>query len=250
VSALIFVTCRDRVTPLLELLAWAEQAGLTDRLVLVDNASTWEPLLDLYGSLSCRVVRLSENLGQHAPWVAGLVDQLVPSGQPYVVTDPDVVPDDDCPPDVLDHLAELLARHPDRVKAGLGLRTDDLPLVYRWAGEARAWERQFWERELSPGVFDAPIDTTFAMYQAGLDHFEMGPALRTGKPYLARHLSWYIDSAHPTDEELHYRKRARGDVVHWSAQTPPAWLLEAAEERMTRAEKLRRLLRSRRRGRA
>jgi len=44
----------------------------------------------------------------------------------YVVTDPDVVPAEGCPQDWLAYLGKILDES-DSPKAGLGLRTDNIP---------------------------------------------------------------------------------------------------------------------------
>ena len=57
----IFINCRDRVTPLRDLVAWLERAG-HQRIILVDNDSTYEPLLEFYEQSPHEVVRLGQNL--------------------------------------------------------------------------------------------------------------------------------------------------------------------------------------------
>jgi hypothetical protein len=208
----VFINCRDRVTCLELLVGWLESAGC-ERIVLVDNDSTYPPLLEYYERTPHQVVRLGTNAGHRAPWDQGIVEAH--TNGPYVVSDPDVVPTEECPRDAIAHLSELLQRHADRCKAGLGLAIDDLPEHYALADYVRAWEAQHWEHELEPGVFDAPVDTTFAVYRAGVP-FAKKPSLRTGSPYLARHLPWYIDSERLTDEERYYRQHMSLAANTWN----------------------------------
>ena len=56
----------------------------------------------------------------------GTIQGLVPRSERYIVTDCDVIPDESCPFDWVETLEFLLDKHPNRVKIGLGLRTDDL----------------------------------------------------------------------------------------------------------------------------
>ena len=202
----IFITCRDRLSPLLKLLAWLEWAGHR-RIYLVDNASTYPPLLDFYRATSHRVIPLDTNLGKCSAWQSGVIDDVA-ADEFYVVTDPDVVPSADCPPDALTHFRTLLDRYPDRIKVGFGLKIDDLPPHYRYAAEVVALERRYWETEVEPGVYDAPIDTTFALYRPG-SGFELSPSLRTGPPYVARHLPWHVASDRLSREDRHYHEHAR-----------------------------------------
>jgi hypothetical protein len=224
----ILITCRDRLSPLIELLRWLERSG-QERIYLLDNASTYAPLLDFYRRTSHQVLRLGANVGQRAAWEAGIVEQYF-AGEYYVVTDPDIVPVEDCPPDALDVFHDALQRFPMRCKVGFGLKIDDLPDHYRFAEEVRTWEAQFWEHELVPGLYDAQIDTTFALYRPGVP-FQIDNSVRTGKPYIARHTAWYVNSSAPSEEERYYRRRARADVTHWDASELPTWLAEEVTRR-------------------
>ena len=209
----IVVVCRDRLTPLLELLHWLDKAGYR-RVILVDNGSTYEPLVEFFGTTEAEVVRLDANVGHIAPWRPEVRARLDPDG-PLVVTDCDVVPDESCPPDVVEHLAGLLLRYAGVVKAGLGLRIDDLPDSYPLKSEVQSWESQFWETEIAPGVFRAPVDTTFALCRSPLDGHLLEPAVRTGPPYVGRHLPWYAETSRPTDEERYYLEHAERALTHW-----------------------------------
>lgn len=251
----VFVNCRDRVAPLLELVGWLERAGCT-RIHLVDNDSTYPPLLDYYAQTTHTVIRLGRNVGHRAIWESGAVEEHAP-GEPYVATDPDIVPVEDCPLDALDHFARLLARHPDRAKVGFGLKIDDLPRRYRFSRQVREWESQFWTAAVEPGVYDAPIDTTFALHRPGTDFAAPGVlpnsarSLRTGPPYVARHTAWYVDSRHLDAEERYYREHARADVTHWNVDRLPLRLvdgLRAANRLVDDRSAWRRLLPRRRGG--
>jgi len=160
---------------------------------------------------------LGTNVGPHALWGSGLLETLSVTGR-FILSDPDVVPTEDCPDDAIEVLADALDQYPDRVKAGLGLRIDDLPDHYPRKAEVLAWERQYWETELAPELYDANVDTTFALYRPGLP-FAYGPSARTGPPYLARHVPWYTDPARIAADEKFYYERAAG-VTHWPLQLP------------------------------
>jgi hypothetical protein len=214
----IFINCRDRLSCLLELIDWLEAVNQR-RIYLVDNGSTYPKLLEYYASSPYEVVQLGENLGQHAPWTSGLVGRYA-SGEFYAVTDPDVVPVAECPTGAIDHFRELLERYPDRTKVGFGLKIDDLPRRYRLSEAVVEWESKYWEREVEPGVFDAQIDTTFALYRPGAT-FEFASSLRTGPPYVARHTAWYMNSRWPTREERFYRRHARQNVMTWGGRRLP-----------------------------
>jgi len=212
----IFVICRDKLTPLLELLAWLEDAGYR-RVYLVDNASTYPPLVEFLAQTHHEVIRREDNVGPYeSVWGAGLVTDLAAS-EYYVVTDSDIVPDPECPPDAVDYFHCLLQRYPGYAKAGFSLRIDNLPEHYALKPEVMSWEGQWWWRPLERGVFHAPIDTTFALYRPA-SAFTLAPSIRAGQPYWARHLPWYEVSDRPTAEQLYYRSHALPGIAHWDQQ--------------------------------
>jgi hypothetical protein len=219
----IFIPVRDRLEPLLQLLGWFESIGQND-IWLIDNASTYEPLVDYLAATTHHVVRLTDNLGHRSPWLSGTV-QRVAHERSFVVSDPDVVPDPACPHDVLDHLAEILARYPDIDKVGLGLRIDDLPEHYALRADVIDWEGKFWDPaiEIEPGIYAAGVDTTFALYRPLDRRHELMRAVRTGKPYVARHLPWYQDTANLSEEDAYYRAHADTTMSNWDRDQLPWW---------------------------
>jgi hypothetical protein len=225
-----FNRCRD----LLALIGWLQQAEQRN-LVILDNLSTLPELDGAYRrfeSDGIRVVRLQRNAGARSLWALDLLPQLG-IDTPFVYTDSDIVPDEDCPPDLVGHLSATLDANPDFVKVGVGLRIDDLPGHYAKKTQVETWEAQFWRHPVAPGLFLAPVDTTFALYRARSD-FALQPALRTGRPYRARHLGWYVDSANLAGEDAFYLARANSDT-NWSGGDLPAALAAAIEhERQTR----------------
>lgn len=206
----VVLLSRDQLSPLRALVAWLEDTG-HERLILLDNASTYPPLLDYLAASPHEVVRVGANLAQTAPWETGVVTELK---LPFVVSDPDLLPDEACPADALEYFQELLLRHRAFDKAGFGLLIDDLPEHYPHREAVRAWEEPFWEREEEPGVFAAHIDTTFAVHRPGTP-YKVTEALRTGYPYVMRHLPWYRDPLRLDDETSWFHAHRRADIGFW-----------------------------------
>lgn len=175
------------------------------------------------------MVRLDVNAGHRAVWDRAVRPELRANG-PFVVTDPDVVPDPGCPHDAIPHLEALLEEYPAVSKVGLGLRIDDLPTGRRNTADIADWESQFWENPIAEDLYEAAVDTTFALYRAGAGPKET-PALRTGTPYVARHLPWYDDVDAPGPEEIFYRARARADTTNWHGNPLRAELAASLERR-------------------
>lgn len=186
-------------------------------VVIVDNASGYGPLLEWY-ERDCpyEVVRLKDNIGCHAPWHCGAI--LPPEehrrrfgGDYYVLTDADLSLDG-VPKDLLDVFVEAFDRYPDVTKVGPGLEIDDLPANSPVMREVVAWEGQFWRHRRDERFYNAAIDTTFGVYRTGVPC--KGVCLRGDRPYVARHLPWYITPKTLTDEQRFYVRSAVGGC--WS----------------------------------
>ena len=71
----VIIIVRDRLSPLLSLLEWLENAGQHD-IWLCDNASTYEPTVKFLANTSHHVVNNERNLGHRSPWLSGLAAEL------------------------------------------------------------------------------------------------------------------------------------------------------------------------------
>jgi len=218
----VFIVNRNRFDALRRLVQWLRSAG-TRRVVILDNASNYAPLLDWYRALpdGVNALLLPENHGPYVLWQQGVHRVL---DTPFVLTDSDIVPAEFCPADLIGALLERLRRYPDAKKVGPALRIDNLPDHYAEADIVRKWESQFWEHPVAPGVFAAPIDTTFALYPARAEFSNEACNLRLGHPYIIEHTPWYVDEAAPGDEELHYRAHTSTVHSNWSVPQKESWV--------------------------
>lgn len=212
----VFIICRDRLSTLAQLLVRLESFGLKN-ICLIDNNSAFPPLLNFYDKTSYQVFSTGSNIGHKSPWESGFIKTLAPEDF-YIVTDPDIIPTEECPDDVIGYFFKLHKEYPFHQKIGFGLRIDDLPNHYSHKEAVITWENQFWRNTLAPEVYEAPLDTTFALYKPFNYTYFLHPSIRTGLPYVARHLPWYVDDAEEDAEELYYRQRARGDVTSWTVE--------------------------------
>ncbi|HCY64044.1 MAG TPA: hypothetical protein DHV59_14705 [Oxalobacteraceae bacterium] len=219
----IIINARDRVSELRQLIAWLKNAG-HQRIIILDNGSTYGPMIEFLADFDGEVIRLGKNLGHTALWQTPQLADIIRRDW-FVYSDPDVVPLADCPSDAVSYLYDLLLRFPRFEKAGLGLKIDDLPDCFGMKKKVIQWESKQYRREVAPGVFDADIDTTFALYRPNTPYC-YGPALRTLGAYQARHMPWYADSRNPTEEEQYYSKRALKNVTTWSGDGSSAHRLE------------------------
>jgi len=208
----ILIICRDRVSCLKQQVEAFEKRGYQN-IIMVDNASTYEPLLEYYKQTPHQVIRMKENYGHTVLIDQGVVDMF--AGDYYAYTDPDIIPAEECPDDFMEYFYNILRRHPELRKAGFSLKIDDLPDHFVNREMVIGWEKQYWERPLEYNVWLAPIDTTFALCTPGVTPIVWQWAGRTDKPYTARHTSWYIDSKNPSDEDTYYANHIT-TTTNWS----------------------------------
>lgn len=207
----VFIICRDRLEPLVKLVDWLEKEGMKN-VILIDNYSTYPPLLAYLLKTPHEVIRLNVNAGHTAPWSMGIVD-VYAKDSAFIVSDPDIIPSDKAH-GAIKLFCELLTKYPERTKVGFGLRIDDIPDGYDLKEHVIAWEKPFWVSTVEKDVYDAEIDTTFAVYRQHTP-YTLGPGLRTGGRYIAQHEPWYIDSANVSDDLTYYRNHADKTIGSW-----------------------------------
>jgi FkbM family methyltransferase len=191
------------------------------RIVYIDDGSTLPEMVSLLEELSSEatVVAAGGTFGPRFAFLDPATYALLP--RRFCITDPDLEFHPALPPDFLGELAVLIERH--RIgKAGFALDLSDRHemddrryqigdgLYRSWE-----WERRFWAQPVDSTaggdrVYEAPIDTTFALYDK--HHFD--PAhqlrgLRVAGRYTARHLPWYRSRELPDEEARVYRQTQR-----------------------------------------
>lgn len=215
----VIINNYNRLSTLKQLISDLEARGYTN-LYIIDNKSTYPPLLEYYEKeCAYKVFRLKKNIGFKALWKSGIWYKFF-TGY-YCYTDSDLSLIEDCPDDFMQRFYKLLQKYPEVHKTGFSLKIDELPDHYAQKQEVLDWESKFYKLEKEKGVYIAPIDTTFALYRPfsrrgkrdGSDEM-----LRVGYPYQCHHLPWYVNSAHPDDEELYYEKSV-GKSTHWTGKT-------------------------------
>jgi glycosyltransferase involved in cell wall biosynthesis len=160
-----------------------EYEGVGD-IIIVDNDSTYEPLLDWYATNPCKIIR-EKNLGVAAPWLCQAVENL--KADYYVVTDPDLGLES-TPNDTLLYLKDRLTTL-NLEKLGLGLdwqRVEDTSPYYK---HLHGYEKNRWQTsKVQNDVYlDVQVDTTFALCRHPV-YFIGGSS--TTFPYVARHYPW------------------------------------------------------------
>src|ERR1700741_1141203 len=156
----IIINNRNRYTFLKMMIDQLTGFGYRNIYVL-DNDSTYPPLLEYYRRIPANVIFLKANVGYKALWETNVFEQF--KNGFYVYSDPDILMQEDCPKDFVYHLYQYLMKYSGKEKAGVALKIDDLPFHYNHREEAIKNERVFWEKELEPNVYDEPVDTPLAL---------------------------------------------------------------------------------------
>jgi len=199
----------NRLTYLKQQIERLEALGYTN-IYIIDNDSTYPPLLDYYDKLPYTIFRLNKNVGHLSLWKTIIFKWF--ENDYYVYTDPDILPGPDCPENFMEHLKCILARYPEYCKAGFALRIDDLPDHFDDKEKVLDWEQMYWQMEMEAGseVYIAKVDTTFALYRPGVKGGWWIPAFRVAGKYTAQHLPWYRNSSETDEEEEYFIERAHG----------------------------------------
>jgi glycosyltransferase involved in cell wall biosynthesis len=174
-------------------------------IIILDNGSTYKPLLSWYRTLPHRVEFL-ENTGHTAPWICGVLDSI--DTDLYVVTDPDLDLSQ-LPDDTLLVMAELLARNPELGKIGLSLCTDGIPAESPYAEHVAQYARVLPTlARNADGLVPMPVDTTFAIHDRRVLSTYKICGARMPAPYEVRHLPWEV--VKPEGDFLYYIDHVEG----------------------------------------
>jgi len=208
----IIINNRNRLEFLLDLIQALETRGYHN-IFIIDNDSSFPPLLDFYENCKYHVFRLKENVGHLAMWDTDIYKQFIRDY--YVYTDADVVPVESCPADCIEYFWKTLKSNPSVQKVGFSLKIDDLPDSFDKKDEVIEWEKQYYEKKVGEEFYVGFIDTTFALYRPFMRAGLGARMFRTAFPYQAKHMPWYVDSKNLSAEEKYYISHS-STSTHWT----------------------------------
>ena len=213
----IIINNYNRLSYLKRLINSLESRGYFN-IYIIDNNSTYPPLIEYYKSCPYKVFMLNKNVGYKALWETDIYKTFRNSYYVYTDSDVEIIPE--CPSDFMEHFVKIMDRYPLAQKVGFGICINDLPDYFANKTEVITHESKFWKNEVEPEIYKAQIDTTFALYRP----FCSGPAyayhltLRTGGHYMIRHLPWYVDSSNLNEEERFYINSTT-QSTHWTQKS-------------------------------
>nr|WP_317632518.1 glycosyltransferase [uncultured Flavobacterium sp.] len=211
----IIINNRNRVTFLKQMISSLESKGYHN-IYIIDNKSSYQPLLDYYKKSKHKIFYLDENVGFLSLWKSGIYKQF--KNNFFVYSDSDVVPTENCPHNFLQIFLDKMYEDKKIMKIGLSLKIDDLPDYFKNKKEVIDWESQYFEKQEDGLYYNANVDTTFALYRpfmsGGASRLKM---FRSKKPMEAYHMPWYNDSSNLSEEELFYINSAKTST-HWTSK--------------------------------
>lgn len=224
----IVILNKNRLGPL-KLLVNTLQSRNYHKIIIIDNNSTYEPLLEWYTEVKLdvftnKIVRDSNNTFYELACIAKHPKFTEIIQNYYVFTDPDVVPVEDTPDDFIDVMIEVCKEFPHMHKVGPNIKFDDFEPGSRNEYVATMSEKQYWQRRIPHSkyeLYQAPIDTGFAVYQPNSPPIFGDNSIRMGGKYTARHIPFYYDINNLPEDELYYvtnLKPNRGPVTSMSVK--------------------------------
>lgn len=170
----------------------------TKEIWIIDNESTYPPLLEWYETLPKEVeVKRYGNEGYLAIFSTGLINDIKEDWCFY--TDSDI----QLNPKMPKNYQEIMLYHAHSLqsnKISLALDISDLPDHYWFKEQVKRNEARWWMDEVEPNVFRADTDTTFSLIKK-CDQFQ---SFRLGGDFTAKHIPWYIDLDNLSEEEKYY----------------------------------------------
>jgi hypothetical protein len=183
----------NRLTTTKKLADDLSKLGYTN-IHILDNNSTYPPLLEWYNDCPYTVGRLNSNLGQLSIYNSGYINKF--SGW-VAYSDSDIELNPNSPRGLIDRLIEVADKY-NAPKVGLALRIDDIPTT-RYGLYVKREEQKFWTQEVENQVYKAHVDTTFSIIKVGQPFsYE---AYRVAGDLTARHTPWYLDYENLSLEE-------------------------------------------------
>lgn len=152
----------NQLTYLKNLVLWWKWYYPDNEIYILDNASTYQPLLDFYDTVDFTVVRYSEN---DCPGnLRKFLDEV--DFEWYAICDPDIMPHPSVPPNFLEIFKNAIEAGYHH--AGFDLITDDLP-DWLHKKESIIYDENLCRLEAVKfngyNGFRGAIDTTFCLYR-------------------------------------------------------------------------------------
>lgn len=191
-----------------------------ENFIILDNGSTYRPLLKWFAGTPIPVVINSNNPGPRDFFTNPEIWDYLPNY--FIVTDPDLEYPNAIPDSLVEDLKEISEEN-FWPKVALGLYKEDaknmVPMVKEW--EVDYWKNVIGYTKNKNPIYEAKTDTTFALYNKKFvtrpydiswdGNFFTAP--RVCGVYLCKHWGWYYKKPLPKEEYTFYKNT----ITHWSS---------------------------------
>jgi hypothetical protein len=213
----------NQKTYLVNIINWWNYYTNNAPVYVLDNASTYEPLLSLYKNIQllfpnvtlqlCEVNNCGDNLRTF------LNEYIHDKYDYYVISNPDIQPKPDVPENFLAIFKEVLDLNGFH-RVGFGLAIDDIPEDLHNKTDVIKNETPHWKHKVLVTAagkkykgFRTGIDLTFCLYKTEnggwLSTKEGGNFANALRLFMAYHFGWYVNNTTTIEENINYFKTAR-----------------------------------------
>lgn len=193
----VVINNRDRLSTTRQLVEDLLERN-TEEIWIIDNASTYPPLLDWYEHVPEQVRVLRYHNGGHlALWSLGVINEIKEDWVFY--TDSDIELNPNMPKDYQRIMLDTAEQH-GHVKIGCAIAIDDIPEHYWLRNQVLRNEHRWWTDAVAENVYRADTDTTFNLNRK-VDQFA---SIRIAGDFTCRHKPWYVDINNLDEEEQYY----------------------------------------------
>ena len=188
----------------------------TSDIVVIDNASTYQPLLDYYANdYKYTLLNQEINYGSDV-YLEDRIQKLL--GDVYLLTDPDIKFNPKLPDNFIQDLVEIMNYfNSSRVGFALCIDSDDIRTDITTDVSIEFDETKFWLDPLryppdpSKELYKAPIDTTFCLVNRKFRNNH----IRVAGDYTCFHIPWH-KNFHKQLAEGEYQSVLSGNLsMHW-----------------------------------
>lgn len=177
-----------------------------DNIIIIDNKSSYPPLLEYYKNSKHKIIILEKNIGANFY----LTEEYSTFPEIFIYTDPDLLFNEKMPDNFLQILYEQTEKY-QTARVGLALDLSDHHLfgTQKHCGQTIVqWETKFWTKPIMNedglDLYRAAVDTTLAVHNKRFPRTDLTD-IRVAGDFKCKHIPWYKE--HPlllTEEELSY----------------------------------------------
>lgn len=183
-----------------------------NNFIIIDNGSDDVDTINYLNDIqqTYKVIKLDANY-QPFVVVTKVYDQMPDY---FCFTDPDLEFNENLPKNFIENLIEISHKH-NVSKVGFALKISDYESMYQdkvnlYDKTIYEWESQFWQSKIEDSsyeLYDANIDTTFALYNKHIENlnynnFYSSKKIRVAGNFECKHLPWYPEFINKLDINL------------------------------------------------